>query len=244
MLLLVAIMISVHSDFSYAYPHLESDSLISIPSHSKTLQGFVPVGWMVEFDTIAPVLAKGASGHVVILKQIDTSDWPDAARMLIVLQQRPEGFALIGQNSDLVEPMHSGMLRFDDPHELLSIEKNIIILQNSWLNGDSYYKFRLDTISGHFMLIGFECVDAGRNGTPGVFDSRNYLTGKRKFKYSPSNYSGWVKSVSVPLRHSATTLEQTKRDDYEIDSDAITIKSFRHPLPESVNEQLSDTNHQ
>jgi hypothetical protein len=229
--LLISIKASGHSRF-------QSDSLITIQSYSPTIQGLVPVGWLIEFDTIAALLANRSHARVLVLKQIDTSEWPQADRILIIVEDRgKDGYYVLGQNSDLIEPTESGMLHFGDPRELLSIDGQVLTLRNSWLNGDAFYKFRFDSIRKRFMLIGFECFDAGRNGTPHVSDSRNYLTGKRQFKYGPWNSSQFSKSATVKLRHAATTLEDTKRDDYEIDNAAITKRTFKGQLPENTSEQ-------
>lgn len=156
-----------------------------IPREGHALQDFVPRGWTVEQEVSGELNGDGAADLAAILvENIPDKDKDDAMserqRGLIILLSAPgNSYRLAGTNDGILQCTTCGGVKGGVGME---IKKGVVII--SQMSGSREFthvtwRFRHDTKTARFLLIGKD-VETGDSilGT-GTQESFNYLNGKK-----------------------------------------------------------------
>ena len=182
------------------------------PDPAVVLAEFIPWGWSIEFDTLAPVLDGGKMGHVTVMRKYDSSSRVTMGRMICIIGSGAKGkLRRYGANSNLLPiPDISTGAYVHQISELLKINDNVISVftdstgaTNASFHSQEELKFRFDPKTKRFALIGYDLTD----NTDGVVttDSRNYPTKNRVVMQLHS--SDTVFQRQLKLRHSGPFIE-------------------------------------
>lgn len=155
-----------------------------IPREGHAMRDFVPRGWTVEQEVSGDLNGDGIADSAAILIQdkpgTDTDGTPnERQRGIIVVLNTGNSYQLAGTNDSLLQCTTCGGVKGGVGME---IKKGVVIIsQMSGSREFTYiiWRFRHDTKTARFLLIGKD-VETGDSilGT-GTQESFNYLTGKK-----------------------------------------------------------------
>lgn len=176
------------------------------------LAKFVPHGWIVEFDTSAPILDHGRMGHVLLLEEYDTVQKKSTARMLSIVGPDANGkWQRFAANTQLLQSKDlTSQVYVPTVANTIKVRKDVISIMThtSGISGGSYasreeFKIRYDPSTQRFKLIGYDLTDV----TDGVttIDSRNYPMRNRVVESREGKDTLFHRLVK--LRHTAPFLE-------------------------------------
>jgi len=160
-----------------------------IPAVGSDTRDFIPAGWKLEEQLSADLDGDGTSDYVLKLienKPAKTSDdmMNDRARALIVLLQGADGKLTRAAIADkLLQCTGCGGALYGEAPANVKIEGNVIVIEQDHGSrevSDVTFRFRYDTASQRFMLIGFDYSERDRATAKSSSESTNYLTGVRK----------------------------------------------------------------
>ena len=156
-----------------------------VPATAKTLGAFVPKGWIIEQQIIGNV---GGDGDTFIaLKLIEDKPLTETRNraMVIALKDDKGDLKNAGVAGKLLQCPGCGGAFYgimDAPADVKVGDKGVITITQDggsrWVWTETY-KFRFDTASGKFQLIGFDYAVRDRNTGQVDSESTNYITGDR-----------------------------------------------------------------
>jgi hypothetical protein len=161
-----------------------------IPAQADNLRKFVPRGWKIERQLTGDL--NGDSQADFVLKLVENKpdkdsdgDAAERARALVVVLASDGGMLTrAGVADKLLQCTRCGGAFYgvvESPAEV-KIEKGVIVVTQDHGSRDltnTTYRFRYDSESQKFMLIGFDYTDSDRLTGGTVTESTNYLTGAR-----------------------------------------------------------------
>lgn len=163
-------------------------SLIS--ATGSDTRDFIPSGWKLEEQLSSDLNGDGTSDYVLKLienKPAKTADdmMNDRARALIVLLQGADGKLSRAAVADkLLQCTGCGGALYGEAPANVKIENyNVIVVEQDHGSrevSDVTFRFRYDSASQRFMLIGFDYSERDRATAKSSSESTNYLTGVRK----------------------------------------------------------------
>jgi hypothetical protein len=159
-----------------------------IPREEKSLNDFIPHGWVVEEKAEGDLNGDGSADIAAILIRADDTKNAESERNrgLVVLLRKGDKVMLAGTNDRLLQCKDCGGIKGSVG---LGIKKGVILV--SQLMGsrefmDGTWRFRYDLKTSRFALIGKDIESGdGMRGT-GKVESCNYLTGlkiTRTYRY-------------------------------------------------------------
>lgn len=197
-----------------------------VPAEAATPAGFVPRGWKIEQQLSADLNDDSLPDS--ILKLVEDKPEKDSegnaterGRALVIALRKGEGRLMrAAVAADLLQCTHCGGAFYgvSESPANVSIEKNVIVVDQDHGSRNltnTYYRFRYDTTSQKFMLIGFDYADADRATAQVVSESTNYLTGVRKTTRSKGD-----KDVSTNTRVQKKTIFLDDADSEKLEAEA------------------------
>ena len=148
----------------------------------KKTSDFVPADWKIEEEIKGDLNGDASADAVLAIQQVKAADGKEPARALIVLLAQANGdWKNVAVADRLLNCVGCG----NAMEEInVTIKKGVLDVNQNWGNsgssmGKSDYKFRLESASGRFRLIG---ADFTETMMPDKIysESNNYLTGDRK----------------------------------------------------------------
>jgi len=181
--------------FAFAFSCFAQDERTTIkksliPATGNDTRDFIPSGWKLEEQLSSDLNNDGTPDYVLKLienKPAKNSDEVnDRARALIVLLQSADGKLTRAAIADkLLQCTGCGGAFYGvvDAPANVKIENNVIVVEQDHGSrevSDVTFRFRYDTASQRFMLIGFDYSERDRATAKSSSESTNYLTGVRK----------------------------------------------------------------
>ena len=161
-----------------------------IPASGNETSNFIPAGWKLEEQLSSDLNGDGSADYVLKLiqdKPAKTSDEVnDRARALVILLQDANGKLARSAIADkLLQCTGCGGAFYGvvDAPANVTIEKNVIVVEQDHGSrevSDLTFRFRYDSISQRFLLIGFDYTEHDRANGKAAAESTNYLTGVRR----------------------------------------------------------------
>jgi len=162
-----------------------------IPAAGSDTRNFIPAGWKLEEQLSSDLDGDGTADYVLKLienKPAKAADdtMNDRARALIVLLQGADGKLSRAAIADkLLQCTGCGGAFYGvvDAPANVKIENNVIVVEQDHGSrevSDVTFRFRYDSASQRFMLIGFDYAERDRATATSASESTNYLTGVRK----------------------------------------------------------------
>jgi hypothetical protein len=180
---------------AFCVPVLAQDEPVTInkaqiPAQADNVKKFVPRGWKIERQLNADL--NGDSQADFVLKLVENKPDKDSdgnaaerARALIIVLAGDGGMLTRASVADkLLQCTRCGGAFYgvmESPADV-KIEKGVIVVTQDHGSRDltnTTYRFRYDSESQKFMLIGFDYTDADRLTGGTIIESTNYLTGAR-----------------------------------------------------------------
>lgn len=201
-----------------------------IPATADKLTGFVPSGWKIEEQINGDVNADSISD--VLLKLVE--DKPkedkegrqiDRARALVVVLKGTDGKLTNGAVADkLLQCTGCGGAFYgvvDAPADV-KVDKGVIIVDQDHGSREvsgMTFRFRFESASGKFLLIGFDYRSGDRATGDAASESTNYATGARIS--TRSNAKGKKDSVSrSQAPKTKTYIDQVDYEKFEEEASA------------------------
>jgi hypothetical protein len=193
-----------------------------IPPTADKLSGFVPAGWKIEQQINGDVNADGVADNLLKLVEDKPSEDKegvkiDRARALVVVLKGADGKLMNAAVADkLLQCTGCGGAFYgvvDAPADV-KIEKGVIIVDQdhgSRTVSGMTFRFRFESATGKFLLIGFDYRSGDRATGDAASESTNYVTGARITIQS----AGKGKKDSVTRSQVSKTKTYIDQVDYE-----------------------------
>ena len=193
-----------------------------VPAQADNPAKFVPAGWKIEEQVTGDLNGDGVNDFALKLVE----DKPDKdsegvaterARALVVALQTGGKLVRAAVADKLLQCTRCGGAFYgvvESPAEV-TIEKGVLVVQQDHGSrniDNSTYRFRYDSASTKFLLIGFDYADADRLTANVTSESTNYLTGVRVTTRSKGDRD--VKSRTV-IPKKRISLEDVDSDKFE-----------------------------
>lgn len=186
--LLTGIVLLVAALATFGQDESKAIDISKVPATAASVAGFVPAGWKIEEQIKGDVNADGLEDILLKLvedKPVKQDEFVDRSRALVIVVKTADGGWRNAAVADkLLQCTGCGGAFYgvmDAPAEV-SIKKGVIVVSQDhgsrWVSEVSF-KFRFDEQPGKFILIGFDYSNRDRALGTAVFESINYLTGKR-----------------------------------------------------------------
>lgn len=194
-----------------------------IPAQAHQMSAFAPAGWKIEEQVTGDL--NGNSVPDFALKLVE--DKPDkdsegiaterGRALVIVLTMKDGILKRVGVADKLLQCTRCGGAFYgvvETPVEV-TIEKGVVVVQQDHGSREitnTTYRFRYDSATERFMLIGFDLNEADRATAQVVTESSNYLTGVRVVTRSKGDRDVMTKSA---FPRKKVYLEDVSAEDFE-----------------------------
>jgi hypothetical protein len=166
-----------------------------VPAEGDEVSKFVPSGWKIEEQLKGDLNGDSVPDYVVKLVEDkppkDKDDNPnERQRTLLILLQKENGKLSRAAVADrLLQCTTCGgaFYGISEAPANVTIDRGAIVIEQdhgSRWTSDLTYRFRYESASGKFLLIGFDYVSNDRATAQTVTESTNFLTGLRIVKRS------------------------------------------------------------
>jgi len=194
-----------------------------VPIHADAPEKFAPLGWKIEEQVTGDL--DGDTLPDYALKLVEAKPEKDAegdpterGRALVIALAAKDGLLTRASVADsLLQCTRCGGAFYgivETPTEV-TIEKGVIVVQQDHGSREvtnTTYRFRYESATGRFLLIGFDLANADRATAQVVSESINYLTGVREETRSKGEKDIKARSV-IPRRK--IYLDDISADDME-----------------------------
>ena len=161
-----------------AQAQAEGFSVKDLPAEGKSLADFVPKGWTVEDQAKGDLDGDRVSDIAAILVQ-DASEDEMQRALIVLLGSGGEKFIRAGTSDKLLQCKGCGGVK---EGEAISIKKGVIVI-DQWTGSREFskttWRFRYDSQTQRFVLIGKDVDSADAMRGTGKLESFNYLTGQK-----------------------------------------------------------------
>lgn len=194
-----------------------------VPAQAKNAASFAPAGWKIEEQITGDLNGDSLPDYVLKLVEDkpakDADDMPtERGRALVIALVEKDGtLKRAGLAAKLLQCTRCGGAFYGvvETPAGVSIEKGVVVVEQDHGSRNltnTTYKFRFESATGRFRLIGFELADADRLTANVVSESSNYLTNSRVITRSKGDRD--VKTKSGLSRHKFY-LEDVSSEDFE-----------------------------
>lgn len=215
--------------------------VVQNPDAATILKDFIPPGWTVEFDTVAPLLGPNRMGHLTVLSQYDSNLHTSFGRMVMIVGPDKSGkLVRLGANKVLLPKPDMSSADYQPPmNEMVRLKKDVITIithqsgaETEAFRAREFFKLRFDPATNRIRLIGYDLND----NTDGIqtLDSRNYLTKKRGIQQIRGKDTLFHRTL--PLRHVGAFLEDLQPWQFAVEPQ--TLRAASGPVPETTNEVM------
>jgi hypothetical protein len=156
----------------------EGFTIKDLPTEGKSLADFVPKGWAVEDQASGDLNGDGVSDIAAVLVQSESEDGMQRA-LIILLGRGGDKFIRAGASDKVLQCKGCGGIK---EGEAISIKKGVVVI-DQWTGSREFakttWRFRYDTQTQRFVLIGKDIDSADAMRGTGKIESFNYLTGQK-----------------------------------------------------------------
>jgi hypothetical protein len=200
-----------------------------IPNEASGISGFVPKGWKIEEQITGDLNNDSLPDYVLKLvedkpEKQDDSDFPaERQRALIIVFGTKEGKlsrAAVAERLLQCTTCGGAFYGVGEAPADIKIKKGVLVVnqdRGSRELNDETYRFRYESDTGKFALIGFDFACRDRLTGNEVFESTNYLTGMRIVTRKKEDTS---KTYQQSVPKEKVYIEQVDSDEF----DAAAVK--------------------
>lgn len=175
----------------------------TLPASGKSVQDFVPNGWVVESTHEGALTQDGVDDLVLVLVKREGEN--QGNRALLALARDGRGLKKLGYNEKFLTCDGCGGISGGNGAPTISIQKGVLIV-SQWQGSavsqqSSVHRFRLDQKSSRLVLIGRDTESRDRTEGTVITVSENFLTGRSVTETSNQSHSSKERSEArIPKR--------------------------------------------